>query len=1187
MTDDAVRLFMATLPMTCKIAVTFIPTEEADVKSKVLPKTKTLKATFLGMSRDDDDDDDAPPSVYDIIYDKDSVKRHLPVPQDEILVLTLEKIDESSRLSGQGRLPQVYKEVYPPNTAPRVPDLVIYFDGGSKMHSKVTNMAVCAKLYVDGNIDVARNFTRKYDVGSNNCGEHLSLLGALRLARHAAQGKLHPTARIKNIAIVGDSEVAIHQFAAVKATRAPHLVALREAELRVKGQLAAEHSDVFVQLFHTYRRFNTDADKAGRDAERAGVWDDPLNLFEWDISLWPESLKERDDVDPAAATAAAAGAADAAAASSAAPGDAYDVRTSYTPDEICYLRTFPCLESVPLEAAQAWASIVHGQVATVLAAKTDKEMAGAFSRLLVLPCIYLPTHISTTKLIMSLHEKRPSVRKPATVERSVADEDSRRTRRALRYAHRGFLRQAAKCFRPVAVARVDEPVVQDLLKSKVKVSEGPVYGSGEKSPEEATGLLSLLPAVPSKLVRRCLKSMNPVAASGMDRWNSALVLAAIENSVGMLDLFARLLHLMLSRWKVFEPFCVLARGIALVKKVTDIRPIGIAGFFVKLLATVCLKLDDPARILPTWQYGMSSNGCYRVIRDVRARLDHPDTPSCLITVDAENAFNSISRQRCWDAIYARLRQLPFIAAFFRLTYSSPSVVHYQHSGNSFLTIRSDVGVRQGCPCSSFAYNLATADLLEPAIASIPPGCGFYALHDDITITAPTPDVAIEIFDRVKDRLASASLKVNAEKCEFVSPKTWLLGAGAQVAATRNLRYIHAATESVRILGAQVGAVATASAFVQKKLEETVSLLNTVSEALGFLEPRACLAILKYCCQPKLLYCFTTHHPDVTTAHAITYREALVTCIKNFLGSDIQEDLIFSSLGLSFIDYTPGLEILYKKFLNNSADLALSKDPLRDLRTAYDTSVLNKYITLKARVGGMGPGATGSMSWLSSFVPTVPVAQPSDVISLIRVLLHADPRAYEPCFCGTPDAGDGNFIQHILVCDRVCGATRVYRHNCILTALEHHLRLYGCFCSLEPRFYSYADGSKKRPDLTVHTTVPQPLSTDIVVSINMDEALKGKKEKHAAAVHDAGHAFMPIAMSIWGEHHASTDEFLQRALHHMPPKTKTLAIQRTKRAMSEGWLIGTAAMIRGVVQRDLSRLEMARLVDDDDLSPWAA
>ena len=799
----------------------------------------------------------------------------------------------------------------------------------------------------------------------------------------------------------------------------------------VKGVLAASHSGVFVQLFHTYRKFNAIADAAGRDAERSNVWNDPLNIFEWDVSAWPEAIRERDTSDPASADAAAANVGAATVTST--PGDIYDVKTSYTPDEVCYLRTFPCLESVPLEACKPWSSIVHGQIATVLAAKTDKEMAGAFSRLLVLPCIYLPTHISTTKLILSLHEKRPSVRKPATVDHSLADEKSRRSRRALRYASRGFLRQATKCFRPAAVARVDEPAVQEMLKKKVKVSEVPVYGAGEKSPEEATSLLSLLPQVPPKVVRKCLKSMNPVAASGMDRWNSALVLAAIENTIGLLDMFARLLHLMLSRWKVFEPFCVLARGIALVKKVTDIRPIGIAGFFVKLLATVCLRLDDPRKILPTWQHGMVSSGCFRIIRDVRSRLEDAENPSCLITVDAENAFNSISRQRCWDSIYARLRLLPFVAAFFRLTYSSPSVVQYQHSGNNFLTIRSDVGVRQGCPCSSFAYNLATADLLEPAFASLPPGCGFYALHDDITITAPSPDVAIGMFDRVKELLATASLNVNSEKCEFVAPASWTLGAGAVVAQTRRLRYVHASTESVRILGAHIGAPATASKFVEEKLNDTVSLLDVVSEALGLLEPRACLAILKYCCQPKLLYCFTTHHPDVTAHHAVAYRSALLASIKTFLGDDIREDLVFSSLGLAFIDYVPGLQMLWKKFLNNSADLALAMDPFRDLRTAYDSSVLTSYNSLKARVGGMGTGATGSMSWLSSFVPTVPTAQPSDVIQMIRILLHADPRAYEPCFCSEPDKTDGNFIQHILTCDRVCGATRVYRHNCVLTA----------------------------------------------------------------------------------------------------------------------------------------------------------
>jgi ribonuclease HI len=1133
-------------------------------KQKDEPSPVIWTATFLQVNA---------AGTYDVTYDQERGHiRTLPVPRDEYLVMAIREIhDAGAMVLGVDRLPQACITRWPDES--RVPDLVINFDGGCAAGTRVSTTSVVAKLYVPGDArPIVFQFARFYIGGTNNCAEHLSLVGALRLAKLAFEGKLHHGVRIANVAIIGDSQVALHQCLQLQTVRSTHLLALRDLEKSIRADILIAHPTCFLQLIHVHRRFNSEADAFGRIAARDRCSTDPLNIFDFDIAPWPTADGDGRESDPAGP---------ALSAPHAAASDVMEHKSSFTVDDICYLRTFPCLEAVPIEAAVAWASIVHGQVSAVLLATTDKAMWEAFSRLLVLPCLYLPTHLCTTKLLVALAEKRPSVRKPASVDRSEADMDSRRTSRAVRYASRGFLRQAIKCFAPAAVARVDEPAVQAKLKTKVLVTDAPVYEPGERNPASTT-VVDLLPPIPPLVVRKCLKEMNPVAASGLDRWNSSLLLAAIENSIGLLDLVARLLHLLLSRWRVFEEFCVLARGIALVKKEVDIRPIGIAGFFVKLLSAVCLKLDDPARILPAWQCGLAKNGCYRVIRDVRSRFADSNY---VVTVDAENAFNSISRQACWDSLCKRARVLPFATAFFRLTYSSSSVIKYQHSGNEFLTLFSNVGVRQGCPLSSFIYNLATADALEAAVSSLSPRSSIFALHDDLTITSPDPAEAVAIFDSVETCLRTANLKVNRSKCELLAPTCASPDAGRGIGETRQLRHVHGSADSIRILGAHVGADHTASAFVGAKLVETGALVTKITAALGTLEPRACIALLKYCCQPKLLYCFTTHHPSITRHHAAEYRVAILAALKSFLGNDINEDLVFSSLGLSFVDYVPCLELLHKKFLENSRDLGLKADPLAELRTAHDSYVLNNHINLKARLGSQGAAAAASISWLSPFVPTSPVAQPSDVILMIRHLLLADSRSLEPCFCGTPDPGDGTFLEHMLTCSKVCGATRVFRHNCILNALDHWLRAYAVFTTIEPRFYSYADGSRKRPDLTCFSHQP-PVSSDFVCSTNVDDALKDKFDKHGAAVHDLGHMFVPIAMSIWGLHHRSTDAFLKLSLCNLFPRTRTLAGLKIKRAMSEAWLIGSAAMIRGVVQRDLARAELARFGDDDVDRQWS-
>ena len=83
---------------------------------------------------------------------------------------------------------------------------------------------------------------------------------------------------------------------------------------------------------------------------------------------------------------------------------------------------------------------------------------------------------------------------------------------------------------------------------------------------------------------------------------------------------------------------------------------------------------------------------------------------------------------------------------------------------------------------------------------------------------------------------------------------------------------------------------------------------------------------------------------------------------------------------------------------------------------------------------------------------------------------------------------------------------------------------------------------------------------------MEAALEGKLKKHRAAVNTFGDIFIPTAMGIYGEFHASVYGFLRKAFAHLHGHLKTLAIVQTKRSMSEAWLIGTMAMVNGFTNR---------------------
>jgi hypothetical protein len=573
--------------------------------------------------------------------------------------------------------------------------------------------------------------------------------------------------------------------------------------------------------------------------------------------------------------------------------------------------------------------------------------------------------------------------------------------------------------------------------------------------------------------------------------------------------------------------------------------------------------------------GLAKNGCHRVIRDVRHRYTSGEF---ILTIDAENAHNSISRQSCWNSLQSRKQALPYTRAFFRLAYSSTSNVHYQHSGAEWLSIPTNVGVRQGCPSAGFAYNIATSDALNEVVRSFPQGMSIYGIHDDLTICCPDAAQLASVFPAVRHALASVGLRINIRKCEFLAPPR-LHAFSSQVspcalASDANIPFVDGALSSVRILGAHVGADASTRAYIEQKWEATKLLIHEVA-ALGKLQPRAAVALLKFCCQPKLLYRFCVHEPALCAHVARMYDDHVMGALRSFIADDIMRELVTSSFGLGFADYPMALPILYDKFLNNSADLneGPQADPLAEMRATHDATVLARFPHLKARLVSQAAAVAGSTSWISPFIPHHFAAHHADVISFLRFVLLADPRGC-PCPCGVVDRSDGTYLQHVLTCNRPKGSTRTHRHDLILVALDFQIKRFGIFTVTEPRFYEYDDGSRKRPDQTCF--VQPPICTDLVISVDPDAAIEEKKMKHEAAVAQRGHIFMPIAMSIFGEFHPSVDGYLRKVFHELPAPTRRLAILQTKRSMSEAWLAGSCEIFNGVRHYAASKFDDATL-----------
>ena len=149
--------------------------------------------------------------------------------------------------------------------------------------------------------------------------------------------------------------------------------------------------------------------------------------------------------------------------------------------------------------------------------------------------------------------------------------------------------------------------------------------------------------------------------------------------------------------------------------------------------------------------------------------------------------------------------------------------------------------------------------------------------------------------------------------------------------------------------------------------------------------------------------------------------------------------------------------------------------------------------------------------------------------------------------------------HVLTCTRIKGVTAVYRHNIICAAMASFLTTIGLVVSHEPRFYDYPDGSKRRPDLTVHK-FPQALVCDVTVTNAPELAVTAKASKHGEAAASRGHIFFPFVLGTWGDFHPCCDTFVSSALDGFPPSTRKILRLKFYKRLADAFAEGTATML---------------------------
>ena len=194
-------------------------------------------------------------------------------------------------------------------------------------------------------------------------------------------------------------------------------------------------------------------------------------------------------------------------------------------------------------------------------------------------------------------------------------------------------------------------------------------------------------------------------------------------------------------------------GLPLLKPNGGIRPIAIGETWLRL-ACLCAvhKLCDLGPSFAPLQNGVGvPGGAECIAHMVRTALDR-DPEALLVSLDLQNAFNSVSWQAIFNAVAERA---PSLMPFLKWVYGGASHIFVRGAPDDAEPMLCTSGVQQGDPLGPLLFALALQGPLE-AVAQDHPAVRLVAYFDDINIVGP-PQSACEAFEALSAQVRAIGL----------------------------------------------------------------------------------------------------------------------------------------------------------------------------------------------------------------------------------------------------------------------------------------------------------------------------------------------------------------------------------------------------------------------------------------------
>ena len=314
----------------------------------------------------------------------------------------------------------------------------------------------------------------------------------------------------------------------------------------------------------------------------------------------------------------------------------------------------PCRRTLPIHLWKSWSLVVKHHLTVFRSSCSTTEKTAAAISVMTIPSRFVPLDKRYDEFLVFQRPTPPTTTRDRQGQRNdsdLDDEDGRALSRAQSLAHQGLLRKAAQALAPAQVADLADPELARITRSKFPGKSAPLAHSIERK---------TIPPFDGVEISRSLKKMANGASGGLSGWTKELLSAAIAMDPSIANDLGIFLAEVLSENldQIVADIFRASMLVALIKPGTkiDIRPIGAADGMQKLLGACCYDADKPS--LPAWQLGVGApNATVRIIEEARDALE---AGMCVMTLDAHNAFNSISQAwieaRLLLTTYARMKQ---------------------------------------------------------------------------------------------------------------------------------------------------------------------------------------------------------------------------------------------------------------------------------------------------------------------------------------------------------------------------------------------------------------------------------------------------------------------------------------------------------------------------------------------------